>query len=345
MSVVDAKSASGQSSYRSERVDDPDRETPSPDPEAHRDDPPSGDGSATSTPVGMLEHVLAFVRLTKPRVIQELLIIAVPPMFVALGGIPDWRQVLTVVLGGYAAAGAANVFNNVYDRDIDATMRRTRRRPIPRAEVGAKPALFFGSVLTVAAVLILGFGGNLLSAGLGVLAIVIYVFLYTMLLKRRTAQNIVWGGIAGCFPPLIGWTVVTNSIDWPPFLMFLIVFFWTPPHTWALAFRYREDYEAAKVPMMPVVRNAVNVTWQMLWYSLAMVAVSVLLWPVAGLGWIYAAVAVLVGVVFMVEAVQLLQRARRGLRDAELKPMRLFIWSNSYLALLFLAMAIDPLIF
>ncbi len=166
-----------------------------------------------------------------------------------------------------------------------------------------------------------------------------------MWLKRRTSQNIVWGGIAGCFPPLIGWTAVTGSVAWAPLVLFAIVFFWTPPHTWALAFRYRDDYAAAHVPMLPVVMDPVGVSWRILAYAVLTVVTSLLVWPAAGTGWLYPAVAAVAGGAFIVEAVQLLRRARAGLTDAALKPMRLFHWSNTYLAIIFVAAAIDPLVF
>lgn len=171
-----------------------------------------------------------------------------------------------------------------------------------------------------------------------------YVFVYTMWLKRRTSQNIVWGGIAGCFPPLIGWTAVTGELALAPFVLFAVVFFWTPPHTWALAFRYKDDYAAASVPMLPVVRPAPHVAKQIFWYTLVTVVVSLVLWPVAPTGWLYPAVAVVLGGVFIVEAALLWRRARAGLAGAQLKAMRLFHWSNTYLALLFLAVAVDPLV-
>jgi heme o synthase len=171
-----------------------------------------------------------------------------------------------------------------------------------------------------------------------------YVFVYTMWLKRRTSQNIVWGGIAGCFPPLIGWTAVTGSLDVAPFVLFAIVFCWTPPHTWALAMRYREDYAAANVPMLPVVRSAPAVALRIVAYSVITVAVSLALWPIADTGLLYPLVATLAGAVLLWEAWRLLTRARRGLADAALKPMRLFHWSNSYLALIFVAAAISPLL-
>lgn len=289
--------------------------------------------------------VRAYVALTKPRIIELLLVTTIPAMFLAAGGVPPLMTALWTMLGGLFAAASANVFNCVLDRDIDEVMRRTRRRPVPRHLVSPTRATIFGVVLGVASMLVLGFGANWLSAWLALGANAFYVFVYTMWLKRRTSQNIVWGGIAGCFPPLIGWTAIAGSVAWPPIILFLVVFFWTPPHTWALGFRYREDYAAAKVPMLPVVMDATGVAWRILVYSVATVITSLALWPVANTGWLYPVVATVVGVVLLWEAVQLLRRARAGMRDAALRPMRLFHWSNTYLALVFVAAAIDPLIF
>lgn len=291
------------------------------------------------------EVVAAYVALAKPRIIELLLVTTVPAMFLAVGGFPPLGLVAATLVGGTLAAGSANVFNSVLDADIDATMRRTRRRPMVREQVAKPHALAFGVVLGIASALILGFGANWLSAGLALLANLYYVFVYTMALKRRTTQNIVWGGIAGCFPPLIGWTAVTGSIAWPPLVLFAIVFAWTPPHTWALALRYKEDYASAHVPMLPVVMPPVAVAVRIAAYTVLTVAVSLLLWPVAGTGWLYPVVAAVAGLAMIAEAVALLVRARAGLEDAALKPMRLFHLSNSYLAVVFIAAAIDPLVF
>jgi heme o synthase len=299
-----------------------------------------GDGRSSS-PRDVLG---AYVGLTKPRIIELLLVTTVPAMFLAAGGVPPLLLVLNTMVGGCLAAASANVFNCVLDRDIDERMRRTRRRPLPRHAVVPTAATLFGAVLGVAATLWLGFFVNWLSAALALGANAFYIGVYTLWLKRRTSQNIVWGGIAGCFPPLIGWTAVTGSVALAPFVLFAIVFCWTPPHTWALAFRYREDYAAAAVPMLPVVRPAPAVAARILAYSVLTVAVSLALWPVAGTGWLYPAVAAVTGAALVWESVQLLVRARRGLTDAALKPMRLFHWSNSYLALVFVAAAIDPLL-
>ena len=298
-----------------------------------------------ATRASVLDVVKAYVALTKPRIIELLLVTTLPAMFLAAGGLPPLGVAVATLVGGMFAAASANTFNCILDRDIDEVMRRTRRRPMPRHQVGTAAATTFGVVLAVAATLVLGLGANWLSAALALGANAFYVFVYTMWLKRRTSQNIVWGGIAGCFPPLIGWTAVTNSVDWAPFIMFAIVFLWTPPHTWALAFRYKEDYAAAGVPMLPVVRPATHVATQILLYSIATVAVSLLLWPVAQTGPLYPIVAAIAGAVVIWESVQLLRRARQGLEGAQLKAMRLFHWSNSYLAIIFLAIAIDPLIF
>ncbi|RRD47710.1 heme o synthase [Tessaracoccus sp. OH4464_COT-324] len=289
--------------------------------------------------------IKAYVALTKPRIIELLLVTTLPAMFLAAGGLPPLVPTLATLFGGWLAAASANVFNCVWDKDIDEVMRRTRRRPMPRHQVSARDATIFGLLLALASALLLGFGANWLSAGLALAANAFYVFVYTMWLKRRTWQNIIWGGIAGCFPPLIGWTAVTNSVGWPPVVMFLIVFFWTPPHTWALSFRYKEDYAQAGVPMLPVVRSARQVAMQILAYSAATVVVSLLLWPAAPTGYLYPAVALGAGIVLIVEAARLLGRARAGLVDAQLKAMRLFHWSNTYLAIVFLAIALDPLLF
>jgi protoheme IX farnesyltransferase len=295
--------------------------------------------------VRLRDVLAAYVGLTKPRIIELLLVTTVPAMFLAAGGVPSLALVAYTLVGGCLAAASANVFNCVLDRDIDERMRRTRRRPLPRHAVGPRAATIFGAVLGVLSTLWLGLAVNWLSAFLALGANAFYIFVYTLWLKRRTSQNIVWGGIAGCFPPLIGWTAVTGSLDLAPFILFGVVFLWTPPHTWALAIRYREDYAAAEVPMLPVVKAAPVVAKRIWIYSLATVVMSLLLWPVAGTGWVYPLVAGVLGAALMVEATLLARRAARGETDAGLKPMRLFHWSNSYLALLFVAAAIDPLLF
>jgi heme o synthase len=286
----------------------------------------------------------AYVGLMKPRIIELLLLTTVPVMFLAQRGVPGLGLVVATVLGGTLSAGSANALNCVYDADIDERMRRTRRRALPRHIVSTRAALLFGLGLAVVSTLWLGFLVNWLSAALALAANLFYVVGYTMILKRRTTQNIVWGGAAGCFPALIGWTAVTGSLSWAPVVLFLVVFFWTPPHFWALAIRYREDYAAADVPMLPVKAGAKVVARQIVAYSYVMVATSLVLWPVAGTGWFYPAAAVVLGAAFLVESHLLLRRARDTDDVVALRPMRLFHWSNMYLSLLFVSVALDPLL-
>lgn len=302
--------------------------------------------SRTVAPVGdgLGSVVRAYVALCKPRIIELLLVTTIPAMFLAAGGMPPLELVLVTFGGGTASAAAANVFNSVFDRDIDASMRRTRRRPMPRDLIDTRSAYTFATLLGLGSLLLLGFGANWLSAGLSLVAMLHYVVVYTIWLKRRTPTNVVWGGVAGCFPPLIGWTAVTGSLGWPPLVLFFIVFFWTPPHTWALGLRYRDDYARADVPMLPVVASAPVVARQILVYSVLTVATSLLLWPVAGTGWLYPAVAGAAGAWLVVEAIGLRHRAHAGLTGAALNPMRLFHYSNSYLALVFIVAAVDPLL-
>ncbi|HET7356757.1 MAG TPA: heme o synthase [Nocardioidaceae bacterium] len=297
-----------------------------------------------SGPATLRHVVTAYVGLTKPRIIELLLITTVPVMFLAQRGVPPLGLVVATVVGGTLSAGSANALNCVYDRDIDERMRRTRRRALPRHAVGARSALVFGVALGVVSTLMLGFLVNWLSAVLALAANLFYVVGYTMILKRRTAQNIVWGGAAGCFPALIGWTAVTGHLGWAPVVLFMVVFFWTPPHFWALAIRYRDDYAAAKVPMLPVVAGPRTVARQIVAYAYLMVATSLLLWPVAATGWFYPAAAAVLGTAFLVESHLLLRRSANTDNVVALRPMRLFHWSNTYLTLLFVAVALDPLL-
>ncbi len=298
----------------------------------------------TAGPSSARDVLLAYIGLTKPRIIELLLLTTVPVMFLAQRGVPPLGLVVATVLGGTLSAGSANALNCVYDADIDEQMRRTRRRALPRHLVSTRAALVFGLVLGVVSTLWLGLLVNWLSAGLALAANVFYVVGYTMILKRRTTQNIVWGGAAGCFPALIGWTAVTGELAWSPVVLFLVVFFWTPPHFWALAIRYREDYAAADVPMLPVKAGAKVVARQIVTYSYVMVATSLLLWPVTGTGWLYPVVAAVLGAAFLVESHLLLRRSAQSDDVVALRPMRLFHWSNMYLSLLFVAIALDPLL-
>jgi protoheme IX farnesyltransferase len=258
--------------------------------------------------------------------------------------VPELGLVAATVVGGTLSAGSASALNNVYDRDIDEQMRRTRRRALPRHIVSPTTATAFGLLLAVVSTAVLGLFVNWLSAALALAANAFYVLVYTMVLKRRTTQNIVWGGLAGCFPALIGWTAVTGRLAWEPVILFLVVFFWTPPHTWALALRYREDYAKVDVPMLPVVVPARRVARQIVMYSYVMVVTSLVLWPVGGTGWLYPVAAAVLGVAFLLEAHLMLGRASRSDLLSEVRPMRLFHWSNMYLSLLFVSVALDPLL-
>jgi heme o synthase len=292
-----------------------------------------------------MSRLRAYVALTKPRIIELLLITTLPTMFLASRGLPRLWLVVATIVGGTISAGGANTLNCYFDRDIDAKMRRTRRRPLVRAEVSAREVLIFGLVLVAVSTLWLGFVVNWLSAGLALFAVVFYIFGYTLVLKRRTTQNVVWGGIAGCMPVLIGWTAVTGHLAVAPFALFAVVFFWTPPHTWALAMRFREDYEAAGVPMLPVVAAERAVASRIVWYAWITIGCSLLVWPPGGPGLlVYLGVAVVLGALFLREAYRLQGRVRSGETGVALRPMRLFHWSNAYLALLFLAVAVSPLL-
>jgi heme o synthase len=282
----------------------------------------------------------AYLALTKPRVIELLLVTTVPVMFLAAGGFPPLSTTLLTLLGGTMAAAGANVINQVYDRDIDAVMVRTQQRPLVTGSISAAHALRFGIILSVASVALLVLTVNVLSGLLAAAAIGFYVVIYTMLLKRRTAQNIVWGGAAGCFPVLIGWAAITGSLSLTPFVLFGIVFFWTPPHYWPLALRFKADYQAARVPMLPAVADSAAVASAIVAYSWAMVVTSLVLTPVAGMSWLYSGAAAVLGGMFLVEAYALRSRVRAGAPDP--RAMRLFHGSISYLSLLFLVVAIDP---
>ena len=292
--------------------------------------------------LGAAQIVRAYIALTKPRIIELLLVTTVPTMFLAQGGLPSLRLVVATLIGGTLAAGSANTINCYVDRDIDSVMHRTRHRPLVTGEVTPRGALVFGTALGMLAVGFLAQAVNVLSAALALAAILFYVFVYTLGLKRRTPSNIVWGGAAGCMPVLIGWAAVTDSLAWPPVILFLVIFFWTPPHYWPLSMRFRDDYSAAGVPMLPVVRDNVVVARQIVVYSWLMVGASLLLWPVAPTGALYGVAALVLGAAFLVEAHRLLRGAKAGLAEDVLRPMRLFHWSITYLTLLFLAVALDP---
>lgn len=287
-------------------------------------------------------RVKAFVALTKPRIIELLLITTVPVMFLAEQGVPDLWLVVNTCLGGYLSAGGANALNMYIDRDIDALMDRTSQRPLVTGMVSPREGLVFGLVLAVVSTVWFGLLVNWLSAWLSLGALLFYVVVYTMILKRRTAQNIVWGGIAGCMPVLIGWSAVTDSMSWAAVILFLVIFFWTPPHYWPLSMKVKEDYARVGVPMLPVVASNKVVARQIVLYSWVMVAVSLLLTPLGYTGWFYTAVALATGGWWLWEAHALQARAKAGETGAKLKEMRLFHWSITYVSLLFVAVAVDP---
>ncbi len=287
-------------------------------------------------PSGIRPTLLAYLALTKPRVIELLLVTAIPAMLLADRGTVNPLLILNTLVGGMLAAGGANTLNCVADADIDKVMKRTARRPLARATVSTGNALGFGLALSVASFFWLWWTTNLLSGLRAVATIAFYLFVYTLLLKRRTSQNVVWGGAAGCMPVMIGWSAVTGTIGWPALVMFAIIFFWTPPHTWALAMRYKEDYKAAGVPMLPVVATERQVTKQILVYTWLTVIATLVLALAAG--WLYMTVAALAGVWFLVMAHQLYAGVRRG---EPVKPLRLFLQSNNYLAVVFCALALD----
>lgn len=285
--------------------------------------------------------VADYVSITKPRIIELLLVTTLPAMVLAAEGWPDTRLVLATMIGGSAAAGSANVLNCVLDRDIDQVMSRTARRPLTTGEVSTRGAVLFGAALAVVALTLLWFTTTPLATWLTGLAIVVYVVGYTLLLKRRTSSNIVWGGAAGCLPTLIGWAAVTGRVSPAAFLLFGIVFFWTPPHFWALAMRFRDDYAAAGVPMLPVVAPPRVVVDRMLRYTALTIATTLALWPVAHLGPVYLAGAVGFGAYFLREVILLRRRVAEG---SSAKPLRVFHSSITYLTGVFLFLALDVLV-
>ena len=287
-------------------------------------------------------HIRAHVGLTKPRIIELLLVTAVPTMFLAARGLPTAGIAAAVLIGGALSAGSANTFNSVYDRDIDALMKRTGHRPAVQGTVSVRAGIVQGVILGAASVVVLAVLANALAALLSLLAIGMYVVGYTIWLKRRTPQNIVWGGAAGCMPVLIAWAAVTGSLTWTPVVLFLIVFFWTPPHYWPLAIKYREDYAAAGVPMLPVVAPMSTVVRHVVIYSWVMVFTSLVLIPIASMGWLYSIGAVVCGAFFLYLAYSLRRVQDAGPEDIERAAMRLFHGSITYLAVIFLLVGVDP---
>ena len=298
--------------------------------------------STTNRPRRDLRRTIrAYVALTKPRVLELLLASTVPVMSLAADGLPDLWLVLPTVIGGSLSAGSAAAFNMYIDRDIDAHMQRTENRPIVTGEISPRNALIFAWTLAIVSTAWFLLTTNLLTAALSASAIFFYVVIYTMILKRRTEQNIVWGGIAGCFPVLIGWAAVANSLDWAPLILFLLVFLWTPPHYWPLSIKYAADYANTDVPMLGATRDGVQVGLQIILYAWATVACSLLLIPVAGMGLVYTVSAVVFGGWFLYESHRLYNRTVRGQVAG---PMRVFHASITYLTLVFVAVAVDPLL-
>ena len=283
----------------------------------------------------------AYVALAKPRIIELLLVTTVPATILAARGWPGAWLLASVLIGGSLSAGSANAFNCVIDRDIDAIMRRTRNRPLVTGALSTREALVYAWILAFVSTAWFWFVvGSPLAAELSVAAILAYVVGYTMILKRRTSQNIVWGGAAGCMPVLIGWASVTQGLTWAPVLLFLIVFFWTPPHYWPLAMKFRGDYAEAHVPMLPVVATPRRVATEMLVYAFAMVAVTIALVPVARMTWVYLAAVVLAGSWFLAGCFALRRRIARG--ETKLREMRLFRDSITYLTIVSAAIVVDP---
>jgi protoheme IX farnesyltransferase len=287
------------------------------------------------TPTSM---VGAYIALTKPRIIELLLVTTIPTMVLAAGGWPPLGLVLVTLVGGTLSAGGANAINMYVDRDIDALMARTRQRPLVTGIITPRSALIFALILEVVAFVVLAAGANLLSAGLAVGAAAFYVVVYTIWLKRTSRHNIVIGGAAGAAPVLVGWAAVTGSLGWTPVVLFTAMFLWTPPHFWALAIRYADDYRAADVPMLPAIAPPAEAARQMLGYTAALVVATLVLVPVAGLGWIYTAAAVLLGLGFLGATVALARRPTPRMS------MKVFTYSITYVTLLFAALMIDVLV-
>jgi heme o synthase len=292
------------------------------------------------------EIVGAYVVLMKLRVVEQLLITTVPTMFVAERGVPGLWLILATIIGGTLAAGGANAINMVIDRDIDALMERTKHRPLVTGVITPRHALSFAVLLELMAFGWLWWQVNLLSAVLAVAACLFYVFVYTLWLKRSSVENIVIGGAAGAVPVLIGWSAVTNRLDWAPVVMFAVIFVWTPPHFWALAVKYKDDYGKAGVPMLPVVASFKTTATRIVAYTVVLWALSLLVWPVADLSAFYLTVAVVLGALFLAGAIRLYRVGSANAAPAAIasEAMKLFVFSNIYISVLFIAMGVDQLL-
>ncbi|MEV5989102.1 heme o synthase [Streptomyces sp. NPDC052051] len=287
-------------------------------------------------------RIRAYVVLTKPRVMELLLVATAPTMVLAHCGLPNLSLVVVTLIGGSISSGSASAFNMYLDRDMDAQMKRTSGRPLVTGEVTPRSGLIYAWLLAISSTVWFYCLVNYLAAVLSVCAILWYVVVYTIILKRHTEQNIVWGGIAGCFPVVIGWAAETGTVSWSAVTLFLVIFFWTPAHYWPLSVKYGEDYRRVNVPMLGAIRNIEYVAKRVTAYAAATAVTSLLLIPIAGMNWIYSTVATAGGAWFVWEALRFQVAARRA--AASPRPMRVFAASNAYLALLFAAVAIDPLL-
>lgn len=294
----------------------------------------------------MKRKALAYLALTKPRVIELLLVSTLPTMIFAERGFPAVWLMISTLVGGAMAAGASGAFNCYIDRDMDKLMKRTKGRPLVTGDLTPKEALIFSWSLAVASLIVLWVGTNPLTTALGLAAILLYVVFYTLILKRRTAQNIVWGGIAGCMPVLIAWAAIKNTIEWPAVILFLVIFLWTPPHYWPLSMKYADDYNAASVPMLGAIANARRVSVQVVLYAWATVVCSMLLVPLGNAGILYTAIAGGAGIWFVYESHVLYREAQGNHKPAEVnrKAMKVFHISITYLTIVFLALAVDPFV-
>jgi protoheme IX farnesyltransferase len=297
-----------------------------------------GDGKRRDAGKKQRSKFGSYVALTKPRIIELLLVTTIPTMVLAAGKWPSVSLMTITLLGGSLAAGGANAINMYIDRDIDALMVRTQGRPLVTGDVSPRNALIFAVLLEIAAFAVLWSGANLLSAVLALSATMFYVCIYSLWLKRTSKQNIVIGGAAGAVPVLVGWAAVQNSLGWAPVILFLVIFFWTPPHFWALAIRHSDDYRAAGVPMLPVVATMKETVRSMVIYSVILTATSLALVPVANLGYIYGITALLFGTLFILGSIRL------GRDPSESRSMRLFSFSITYVSVLFMALTVDVLV-
>ena len=300
--------------------------------------PRTGEGAVARRTIGAV--LRAYVSLTKPRIVELLLVTTVPAVMLASGGWPDLGLLAVVLTGGALAAGAASALNCYLDRDIDELMRRTKRRPLPAHSVTPRSVLIFGLTLAAISLMLMAAFTNWLATALTAAAIVYYDVVYTLWLKRRTPQNTFWGGICGAAPVIIGWAAVTGGVAPLGWALFAVVFFWQMPHFYALAIKYKDDYARAGIPMLPVVRSADRVNREIVLFTVLTVAASMAAWPL-GLGPVYGAAATITGALFLAEAVRMVGRSRRG---EPVRPMRLFHWSTTYLTIVFMAVAVDALV-